>query len=129
MKIKKVNRPRFGDRDPDEMIRLSRLLKEMEQKLGRRPKKSDLSNKDLGAIRKCFGKWCYALEATGLWQPSERTLEKRRRKAENLRQKHLASRERRKQIKQGQQSNETVADKTGTAGAQNRNSRSTRPVQ
>ena len=80
VKIKKPNRPRFGDRDPDELILLSKLLKEMEQKLGRRPKKSDLSNKDLGAIRKCFGKWCYALEASGLQVPSEETIEKRMKK-------------------------------------------------
>ena len=32
VKIKKANRPRFGDRDPDEMLRLSKQLKEMEQK-------------------------------------------------------------------------------------------------
>ncbi len=96
VKIKKTNRPRFGDRDPDEMIRLSKQLKEMEQKLGRRPKKSDLSNKDLGAIRKCFGKWCYALEASGLQVPSEETVEKRMKKINKWGKKHAAKRERRR---------------------------------
>ena len=94
VKIKKANRPRFGDRDPDEMIRLSKLLNEMEQRLGRKPKKSDVDNKDLWAIRKCFGKWCYALEAAGLKMPSPETIERRMHRKTKIGRKRAAQKER-----------------------------------
>ena len=55
------------------------ILLRMEQKLGRRPKKSDIPDDIKPAYRKVFGKWLYALEAAGLSVPSERTIERRRR--------------------------------------------------
>lgn len=88
------NRPRFGERDPDEMARLIKLLKDMEQELGRKPKKSDIDNKDLGAIRKCFGKWCYALEASGLQIPSPETIERRLKRKSKAGRKKAAKKER-----------------------------------
>ena len=88
------NRPRFGDRDPNEMVRLVRLLLDMEKTLGRVPKKSDLSGKDLGAIRKCFGKWCYALEASGLQEPSPETIERRLNRKTKAGRKRAAKKER-----------------------------------
>ena len=96
-RVKKLggnNRPRFGDRDPDEMARLIKLLKDMEQELGRKPKKSDINNKDLGAIRKCFGKWCYALEAAGLQIPSPETIERRLHRKTKIGRKRAAQKER-----------------------------------
>ena len=92
------NNPRFGNRDPEEMERLIKLMREKAEELGRRPKKSDMDSKDLGPIKKCFGKWCYALEASGLQQPSPETVERRRNKMKKWDRKHAAARERRKAI-------------------------------
>ncbi len=94
MKVQKYNRTRFGDRDPKEMVRLVKLLLDMEKKLGRRPKKSDPTEKDLGAIRKCFGKWCYALEASGLQIPSPETIERRLKRKSKAGRKKAAKKER-----------------------------------
>ena len=92
------NRPRFGDRDPKEMARLVKLLLDMEKQLGRTPKKSDLSGKDLGAIRKCFGKWCYALEVSGLQEPSPETIERRLNRKTKVGRKRAAKKERIRQL-------------------------------
>ena len=99
-KMKKQNnsRPRFGDRNPNEMNRLIKLLNDMEQRLGRKPKKSDVNNKDLGAIRKCFGKWCYALEAAGLHEPSPETIERRLNRKTRAGRKRAAKKERIRKI-------------------------------
>lgn len=92
------NRPRFGDRDPKEMARLVKLLLDMEKQLGRTPKKSDLSGKDLGAIRKCFGKWCYALEVSGPQEPSPETIERRLNRKTKVGRKRAAKKERIRQL-------------------------------
>lgn len=98
MKVQKYNRTRFGDRDPDEMSRLIKLLKDMGNEFNRRPKKSDLSDKNLGAIKKCFGKWCYALEAAGLHEPSPETIERRLNRKTRAGRKRAAKKERIRKI-------------------------------
>jgi hypothetical protein len=110
MKAKNINRPRFGNREPGEIIRLTQLLKELEKDLGRRPKKSDLSNKDLGAIRKCFGKWCYALEVAGLQVPSPETIERRLHSKTKIGRKRAAQKERIRQkfLQQGSMQPEII---------------------
>ena len=87
---------RYGTRDPREMAILIKLLKDRAEELGRRPRKQDMTGKELGMIKKCFGKWCYALEASGLQVPSEATLERRSAKARKWSRKHRAAKERRK---------------------------------
>ena len=58
-------------------------LKQLEKKLGRVPKKADLPDALRNRIRVLFGKWCYALAESGLVTPSEKVLEKRRKRAEH----------------------------------------------
>ena len=87
---------RFGTRDPEECERLIKLLNDRAKELGRKPKKEDMTGKEVGAIKKCFGKWCYALEASGLQIPSEKTLERREAKTRKWDRKHKAAKERRK---------------------------------
>ena len=41
------------------------ILLSKQEKLGRKPKKSDMSDVLKVQYRKAFGKWCYALEAAG----------------------------------------------------------------
>lgn len=89
------NNPRFGTRDPEEMERLIKLMRDKAEELGRRPKKTDMNSKDLGPIKKCFGKWCYALEASGLQKPSPETIERRKNKMKKWDRKHAAAKERR----------------------------------
>ena len=55
------------------------ILISKQKKLGRKPKKSDMSDVLKVQYRKAFGKWCYALEAAGLSVPSERVLARRQR--------------------------------------------------
>ena len=87
---------RFGTRDPQEMKILIKLLKDRAAELGRKPNKEDMTGKELGMIKKCFGKWCYALEASGLRVPSEVTIARRQAKADKWSRKHRAAKERRK---------------------------------
>lgn len=87
---------RYGIRDPEEAKRLIQLMKDRAEQLGRKPKKEDMTSKEIGAIRKVFGKWCYALEASGLQVPSEATLARRAIKAEKWDRKHAAAKARRK---------------------------------
>jgi hypothetical protein len=82
---------RFGTRDPEECRRLIKLMRDRAEILGRRPKKEDMTGKEIGAIKRCFGKWCYALEASGLQVPSEKTLERRQIKASKWGRKHRAA--------------------------------------
>ena len=56
----------------------------------------DMTSKEIGAIRKVFGKWCYALEVSGLQVPSEATLARRAVKAKKWDRKYAAAKERRK---------------------------------
>lgn len=92
--FKKNNR--FGTRNPEEMKRLIKLLQDKNKELGKRPKKCDVDSKELGAIKKTFGKWCYALEASGLAVPSPATVERRANKAKKWDRKHAAAKSRRR---------------------------------
>ena len=87
---------RFGTRDPEECRRLIKLMRDRAEILGRKPKKEDMTGKEIGAIKRCFGKWCYALEASGLQVPSKKTLERREAKTRKWDRKHKAAKERRK---------------------------------
>ncbi|MBR3201941.1 MAG: hypothetical protein IKG17_11510 [Mogibacterium sp.] len=98
---------RYGTRDPEECRRLIRLLRDREKELGRKPKKQDMTGKEVGAIKKCFGKWCYALEASGIQVPSEATLERRQAKKDKWARRHRASKERRKLRNRVPESTET----------------------
>ena len=98
---------RFGTRDPEECKRLIKLLNDRTKELGRRPKKEDMTAKEVGAIRKCFGKWCYALEASGLQVPSKATLERRQAKKDKWSRKHKAMKDRRKLRNKVPESTET----------------------
>ena len=87
---------RYGTRDPEECKRLIKLLRDRAEELGRKPKKQDMTGKEVGAIKKVFGKWCYALEASGIQVPSEETLERRQAKKDKWSRRHRASKERRR---------------------------------
>ena len=55
------------------------LLKKRDE-LGRKPTKKDIPEEMRPYYRVYFGKWCYALEETGIVIPSEHTLERRAKK-------------------------------------------------
>ena len=55
---------------------LDYLLKKRDE-LGRKPTKKDIPERMRPYYRVYFGKWCYALEETGIVIPSEHTLERR----------------------------------------------------
>ena len=58
-------------------------IRKMAEELGRQPKKSELPDEISFRIKPLFGKWCYALEEAGLRHPSEKVLEKRRKRDEH----------------------------------------------
>jgi hypothetical protein len=58
---------------------LIRFLLDKQAELGRKPTKKDIPDAIKPYYRVLFGKWCYALEASGIVIPSEATLERRRR--------------------------------------------------
>ena len=91
------NNKRYGTRDPEEMRRLIKIMRDRDKELDHRLKKSDMNSKDLGPIKKCFGKWCYALEAAGLAVPSEETVERRNARKKKWDRKHAEARKRRKE--------------------------------
>ena len=53
---------------------------ELADELGRPPKKSELPEEIRCRIKPLFDKWCYALEEVGLKVPSEKVMEKRRKR-------------------------------------------------
>ena len=65
-------------------------LKEIAEKEGRLPKKSDFSDYDVMRIKGFFGPWPWALEAAGLKEAKQQA------RREKNRQKHLAAKEKRK---------------------------------
>lgn len=69
------------------------LMLEKTEELGRAPKKKEMDAAFIGAVRREFGKWIYALEEAGLRTPSEATLQRRRRQSERK------AKARRKQVK------------------------------
>lgn len=58
-------------------------LQQLAKDLGHNPKKSELPESLRNQIRVIFGKWCYAQAEAGLVVPSEKVLEKRRKRAEH----------------------------------------------
>lgn len=76
------------------------LLKEISEKEGRLPKKSDFSQDDVNRIKGFFGPWPWALEAAGLKES------KKEERIEKNKLKHQRSRERRKQFRSEQGNNE-----------------------
>ena len=78
------------------------LLKKTAEEEGRLPKKSDFSQDEVNRIKGFFGPWPWALEASGLKGS------KKEERQEKNRQKHLHSREKRKQFKENRE------DKNGT---------------
>ena len=65
------------------------LINRRAEELGRCPRKSDMDLDEVNMIHKYFGKWCYALEASGQRVPSETTLARRRNKKLKWRRKHV----------------------------------------
>jgi hypothetical protein len=65
------------------------MLREVAEKEGRLPKKSDFSNDDVNRIKGLFGPWPWALEAAGLKES----------KQEERRQRNYQKRQRLKQNK------------------------------
>ena len=63
------------------------LLKKRDE-LGRKPTKKDIPEEMRPYYRVYFGKWCYALEETGIVIPSEHTLERRAKKKAKYNEKH-----------------------------------------
>lgn len=63
------------------------LLKKRDE-LGRKPTKKDIPEEMRPYYRVYFGKWCYALEETGIVVPSEHTLERRAKKKAKYNEKH-----------------------------------------
>ena len=76
------------------MERLIKLLKDRAEELGHKPRKTDVSSRELGDIKSCFGKWVYALEAAGLQTPSQGTIERRNTQMSRWKRKHEASKKR-----------------------------------
>ena len=59
------------------------VIQQLAEELGRPPKKSELPDEVSFRIKPLFGKWCYALEEADLRHPSEKVLEKRRKRDEH----------------------------------------------
>lgn len=56
------------------------LLLQKQEELGRVPTRKDMPEGTLAAYKSEFNKWVYALEAAGVRTPSEKTLERRKKK-------------------------------------------------
>ena len=71
--------------DPPQVTREEAIavMQQVAKELGRVPKKEDIPERVRNRIRPLFEKWCYALEAAGLRTPSEKVLEKRRKREEH----------------------------------------------
>ena len=85
---------------------LTKYLLRKQDELGRKPNKSDIPEKMRPYFAVLFGKWCYALEASGIVVPSDATLARRRRHKEKYRKLHKKMRERARAKKRG---DETVS--------------------
>ena len=92
------NRKRYGNGTLEETKELVKELQKKAEDLGRKPIKEDLEPEELARIRKCFGKWCYELEAAGFQKPSEETLERRKNKTDKWNRIHAAAKKRRAEI-------------------------------
>lgn len=68
--------------------RVIAIINRKAEVLGRCPEKHDMSQEELVLVRKAFGKWIYALEASGQRIPSETTLVRRRNKRMKWKRKH-----------------------------------------
>ena len=75
---------------------LAEYLLRKRDELGRTPTRKDIPEKMRPYYRVYFGKWCYALEKTGIVIPSERTLERRARKKAKYDDRHKKMRARSK---------------------------------
>ena len=78
---------------------LVEFLLNKREELGKVPTKKDIPEEMRPYYRVYFGKWCYALEETGIVIPSERTLERRARKKGKYDELHKMLRERAKEKK------------------------------
>ena len=67
---------------------LTEYLIKKRDELGRVPTRKDIPEKMRPYYRVYFGKWCYALEETGVVTPSKETLERRARKKARYDEKH-----------------------------------------
>ena len=75
------------------------FLYKKRDELGRVPTRKDIPEKMRPYYRVYFGKWCYALEETGVVTPSEKTLERRARKKARYDEKHKKMRARAKAMR------------------------------
>ena len=71
-----------------EQRRIIHFINEKAKELGKCPEKNDMTQQELVRIRRAFGKWVYALEASGQRTPSETTLQRRRNKKMKWKRKH-----------------------------------------
>ena len=99
MSIKKKNRKHKNKHYPYTKEELTEYLINKRDELGKVPAKKDIPEQMRPYYRVYFGKWCYALEETGIVIPSERTLERRARKKEKYDELHKMLRERAKEKK------------------------------
>ncbi len=67
---------------------LTEYLIRKRDELGRVPTRKDIPELMRPYYRVYFGKWCYALEKTGIVIPSEHTLERRAKKKAKYNEKH-----------------------------------------
>lgn len=79
-----------------EQRRIIHFINEKAKELGKCPEKNDMTQQELVRIRRAFGKWVYALEASGQRTPSAATLERRRNKKLKWKRKHFRDQERKK---------------------------------
>ena len=71
--VKRLNRQELID-----------LLQKRREDLGRNPTRKDMPEGTIGAYRSEFDKWVYALEAAGFKHPSEKTLQRRRKRRKRM---------------------------------------------
>ena len=96
---KKKKRKHKNKQYPYTKEELTEYLIKKRDELGKVPAKKDIPEQMRPYYRVYFGKWCYALEETGVVIPSEKTLERRARKKERYDELHKKLRARAKEKK------------------------------
>lgn len=89
----------YNSTDPPQVTKEEAIsaMRQLAEELGRPPKKNELPPRIGNRIRPLFEKWCYALEEAGLRTPSEKVLEKRRKRDEH--RKAVAARKKKREAK------------------------------
>ena len=80
--------------EEEQREQLCAMLRARAETLGRMPNRKDMKPEELSELRRCFGKWVYALEAAGLRIPSQQSLDRRKAKRKKWDRKHQANKRR-----------------------------------